>query len=323
MTSIRIDKNLHSVLGLFFWLAISADAHSGDRLFPIPYLSDEMLSKIKLQDGTIDEWIELVGEPSMTSLDFTTGFGRLPPDPSDLDFRIWLAWHDDPARFYVSFVASDDVYKNTHNYNVGDTSSGNFMFLNDSITLIIDGDHSGGAGCSNDCLEEDWLHVHSQSQHYDAIARTSSGPTLDDLYTRQVTEEFAWTALPPYGDGGGGVFGEAPAISIIELFVTPFDWLVFDRNSIAESVISDLTTGKVIGFAISVNDWDREDIWVNWTPVAMQGNKDSAADIGIFGIQPDTFLDGLLLPADPTLPEEDTAVESISWGLIKASLNFR
>ena len=32
----------------------------------------------------------------------------------------------------------------------------------------------------------------------------------------------------------------------------------------------------------------------------------------------DRFLDGILLPADPGGPE-DTAVESVSWGRIKAS----
>ena len=49
----------------------------------------------------------------MTLLDFTDSSDSSELDPLDLDFRIWLAWHDDPARFYVAFVASDGVYQNT------------------------------------------------------------------------------------------------------------------------------------------------------------------------------------------------------------------
>ena len=46
-----------------------AEAHSGNRLYPFYELTDEMLEKIDLHDGLIDEWYE-IGEPSMTLLDF-------------------------------------------------------------------------------------------------------------------------------------------------------------------------------------------------------------------------------------------------------------
>ena len=45
---------------------MSAGAHVGDRLYPIAYLSEEMLAQIQLHYGRIDEWYELVGEPAMT-----------------------------------------------------------------------------------------------------------------------------------------------------------------------------------------------------------------------------------------------------------------
>ena len=91
MNRIRIERGWRLTLGLILWTGVGAAAHSGDRAYPIPYLSDEVLEQIQLHDGRVDEWMELVGEPTMTSLDFTSGFGRLPPDPSDLDFRICLA----------------------------------------------------------------------------------------------------------------------------------------------------------------------------------------------------------------------------------------
>ena len=112
MSRIPVTKVRHSTLGLLLSLAVTAGAHVGDRVYPVAYLSDEMLEKIDLKDGLVDEWQELIGEPSMTLLDFTESLGMRELDPSNLDFRIWLAWHDDPPRFYLAFLASDDVYLN-------------------------------------------------------------------------------------------------------------------------------------------------------------------------------------------------------------------
>ena len=85
-----------------------------------------------------------------------------------------------------------------------------------TVSLAIDGDHSGGVGCTNDYLEEDWREFHTATQYYEAIARTVSGPTLDNPIIRYEMDAFAWTALAPYGEAGGGVAGEAPYISVIE-----------------------------------------------------------------------------------------------------------
>ena len=282
-------------------------------MYPIPYLTDEILEKIQLDDGSVDEWMELIGEPTMTSLDFTDG--ERAPDPSDLDFRIWLAWHDDPARFYVAFVASDDLYKNNHSYGVRRPP----MRAYDSISLAIDGDHSGGAGGNNNFSPEEWLDAKGGTQNYEAIARTVGGPILDDFGTRVRSEKLAWNALPPYGEGGGGVAGENPTISVIELYVTPFDQWGGGWDSAENNEVSDLEAGKVIGFGIRVIDCDlEEDGCLYWIPEAMSDGKD--ANIAIDGLQADVFLDGLLLSADAE--PEDTAVESVSWGRIKAALEM-
>ena len=79
----------------------------------------------------------------MTLLDFKTGNNFLPPDPSNLDFRIWLAWHDEPDRIYAAFVIADDEYRNEHDYN---SNSQCWMFDHDSVVLQLDADHSGGSG---------------------------------------------------------------------------------------------------------------------------------------------------------------------------------
>ena len=94
-----IKKQWCAALVLFLGMTLPSEAHLGDRVYPVTYLSDEMLERIDLKDGLVDEWYELVGEPSMTLLDFTGEEPHSPPllpDPSDLDFRIWLAWHEHP-----------------------------------------------------------------------------------------------------------------------------------------------------------------------------------------------------------------------------------
>ena len=323
MTSARNKERFWGALCLLLLLAVSAGlspqagAHSGGRVYPIVELTDEMLEQIQLDDGTVDEWFELIGEPAMTLLDFQTHSNFIPPDPSNLDFRIWLAWHDDPDRLYVAFVASDDLYKNDHDYDAFGVRSS--IDSHDSITLAIDGDHSGGAGYTSTSTREEVLEAVGQTQRYEAIARTISGPLIRNEI--QWTGVFSWRLFPPYGDAGGGVFGEAPTISVIELYITPYDrWGALDE--IEETEFSDLAAGQVVGFAIMVNDRDDEELGgLPWTPEAMEPSDPVyGTEIDIEKVRADFFLDGILLPAD-TEPE-GTAVESVSWGRIKASLEM-
>ena len=231
MFLVRTAKQGRAALFLLLSLTIPAgrpapaEAHSGGgRVFPFAELTDGMLERIQLDDGTVDEWFDLVGEPTLTGLDFIDELTGNPPDPSDFDFRIWLAWHDEPARLYLAFVASDDRYHNTHDYSSYDYS---LMILgdNDALTLGIDGDHSGGAGLPTGVVGTEELiaamrEQGGETQYYEAISRTN-GPNLADL--GQVLRAHSWRGLPPYADAGGGVAGEAPVIWVIELYVTPFD----------------------------------------------------------------------------------------------------
>ena len=290
-----------------------AGAHVGERVYPIPYLSDEMLEEIRLDDGLVEEWPELIGEPTLTIRDFWEHNGRQ-YDPSDFDFQIWLAWHDDPARIYAAFVSSDDVYINEHDYSEK-SKFRDFIGVHDSIMLAVDGDHRGGPDLSSNFTQEEEQELLGHTQFYYAIARTASGPTLDVPIIRENTGT-SWTTLPPYGEGGGGVFGEAPVISAIELYVTPFDdWEGWDRPG--EIEVSKLAAGRVIGFAIIVRDYDYSetfsrdsDPWARWAPRSMP-----------FDVGPDRMVDGLLLGPDESVPPgDDSAVEAVSWARIKASL---
>ncbi len=306
-----MKKSCCATLCLMLALATSAGAHSGERLYPIPELTDDMLERIQLNDGSADEWYDLVGEPTMALVDFRTAGGNL-PDPSDLDFRIWLAWHDDPARLYVAFLGSDDVYIEPDRLG------------SPQLILAIDGDHSGGGSS----LEfDEAVNFWGESQQYGAIARTADGQPalyghswsgLSGGYLVTNTEE-SWMFFPPFGDVGGGVAGENPIIRVIELYVTPYDSWQGPDSRPEDVVVSNLTAGEVIGFAILVGDSDDEYSWGTLVPEAVQ-TEDPELDL-LSHYRADVYLDGLLLPASPIDPQEDTATESVTWGRIKASLD--
>ena len=220
--------------------------HFGDRILPILEITDDMLAQIEL-DGLIDEWPE-VWEPTLTPLDFS----RYPYDPADLDFRIWLGWHDATDRIYAGAVFFDDAYWT--DYKEADPPGwGN----EDSMQLVIDGDHSGG----NQLMDGPGLlhlETYSLAQPYDAIARIPVGPNVG-IWGASIVQDlrapvYDWMVKPPYSESSGGVYGENPTVSVIEFYVTPFDALSWDDPQ--ESTVSDLQAGKVIGFDVAVFDVD-------------------------------------------------------------------
>ena len=108
---------------------------------------------------------------------------------------------------------------------------------------------------------------------------------------------------------------------MIELYVTPFDrWGTWDGPE--GSVVSDLQGGKVIGFGIVLNDWDPPDRGVALTPEAMEPLDDLPPSLLVTQRRADSFIDGILLSSDPAGPENGSAVEPVSWGRIKASLEM-
>ena len=48
----------------------AAHAHIGDEIYPFYELLDEDLARIDLTDGSVEDWLDVVGEPSLTASDF-------------------------------------------------------------------------------------------------------------------------------------------------------------------------------------------------------------------------------------------------------------
>ena len=285
------------VLTLASGLVFSGQVHGhfGDRIIPILEITDDMLAQIEL-DGLIDEWPELYGEPTLTPLDFS----RYPYDPADLDFRIWLGWHDATDRIYAGAVFFDDVYWT--DYKEADPEG---WENEDSMQLIIDGDHSGGHFLT-DSHGYLGLETYSLAQPYDAIARIPVGPNVG-IWGASISIDirepvYDWMVKPPYSEGSGGVYGENPTVSVIEFYVTPFDALSWGDDP-QESTVSNLQAGRVIGLEVVVFDVDRG-----------KGIRIKRLANGLADRWAEAFADGVLIGAS------DSAVREDSWGRIKDSL---
>ena len=288
-------------------------SHQGERLYVIPEITEEMVTGIDLHDASINDWEDLLGEPSLTLLDFVphprSEIQQL--DLADLDFRIWLGWNERTNRIYVGAIMSDDVYVNEYE------PDGRWGYLSnhDVLNLALDGDHSGGRwapeGTAIDTPEQQ-LFFNQQAQNYAAISYVKEGSTVSLPPTTYWWSD-DWMVTPPYAEGGGGVYGENPVFWVVEFAVTPFDRMLW--NDPGESLVSELKAGKIIGFDMWVGDRDRGpgSNWEDLYALNVPPEPDANADL---------FLDGLLLGAGATPGEGGSVVEDVSWGRIKAALEF-
>ena len=284
--------------------AISLKAQWQDRLYPFRELTDEMRARIDLKDGSVEDWLEVLGEPTLTALDLA---GYPSYDPSSYDCRLWLTWHDATDHLLVAAEIVDDFYVNMDEWPFG-------YFGDSSVWFFVDGDKSGGSLAYDN--SEGRFSDMIQAQWYTAFARTYSNASNVDLTDVGST----WMDQLPYADGGGAIVDSQPIFSVVEFFVTPFDRLIWDDPE--ESVISDLYEGKTIGFALSMADFDSEkmsdpvspDYWLEL--FGPDASRDQSYVSYVY--ESDLWASGILLGADGT---DGTAVESVSWARIKASLS--
>ena len=295
---------------------VPLSAHDGDRLYPITYLSEGTLAALDQDDASVEDWVEAVGESTLTPLDFdlasispqATSYDQY--DPGNLDFRIWLGWSRD-GKIHVAGQFADDVYYNEYGSGPG-KSFGRW----DHISFFVDGDHSGGLYWFSHHGEEleGPLETNMQAQEYRAISHAAGDPLLD-LPETTVTSGEWWMVQPPFAWGGGAVLGENPTFWSVEFFATCFDRL--NHLSPEDSDVSHLTEGKIIGFDFWVTDYDDD----SRSRAVFYLDRPDGSVVGV----PDThdassMVDGVLL--GPGGESGETAVQSVSWGRIKASLEI-
>ena len=309
-------------LAVFSFDIVPVAAHNGDRVIPIRYLSEETLALLDQDDGIVEDWVDAVGEPVLTPLDFNLWSGYDisydQHDPANLDFRIWLGWSQD-GRIHVAGQFVDDVYVNEYDPLVAPYW---YPHVHDSMSLLVDGDHTGGEYFYRQThgVVDEALKTNRQAQHYENIARAPGGLPINLLWTTlgadgfdEIDQPVDWMVQPPFARGGGGVFGENPAIWVTEFYVTCFDRL--NHLSPEESIVSQFAEGKTIGFDLYIHDYDIEPVGpraLYWLAHHEDAEKDA--------VGADYMVDGLLL--GPGGESGDTGVQSVSWGRIKASLGI-
>jgi len=297
-------KSLLSLIaaGLIGSMSSTAGAHIGDNIYLLYEIADADVADIDLFDQSVTDWEDVVGDASLLPTDFyqdpTVGEGAQ-YDPADLDYRIWLGWNASSVTVHMAMERVDNVYVNE--YAGGDLGQ---LWRHDAIELMLDGDHTGGdytSGADPEWTEEEQLlNGNRTAQQYVSVADTPDG--------RHVGYQGAgsdWVNALPYADGGGGSVGEGPTTSIFEFYVTPFDDLIW--NSPDDSKKSNLVDGAIIGFQISVPDFDTE-------PSAYRAFHTLSGQAATWKYA-ERFVDGRLVGAGG-----GTAVESDSWGRIKASV---
>ena len=288
-----------------------ANAQPPDRIYPIVQLTDRDVAEIDVTDGSVDDWEYIVGEPTLTPLDFAQTFvGSY--DPSDMDFRIWLGWHDATDRIFFAMERVDDVYVNK--FDREDDFMGVMIFHDSSVSFAADGDHSGGELFPGE-YSEDWLQDFIEAQVFHALGEVFDGGSQVRLFPHSSHVSADWFSRPPFAHGGGAVVGGSPIFSVTEFYVTPFDRFV-PRADPEDSEVSDLFGGKIIGFNIHVCDVDDQPGVETIHQLAAPPSNDFWT---LFRISADDYADGVLITPDG-LSSEDSAVNSDSWARIKATM---
>ena len=299
---------------LLVLLATRVFAHAGDEIYPFLELLDEDLARIDLTDGSVEDWYDVIGEPSLTASDFY--WLNYHYDPSELDFRIWLAWHQGSNTVWIAMERFDDLYFNRYD---GGYVNDNMWLWDSNIAFFVDGDHTAGQygewlapwrDCER-CTPERVLSHNRQAQRWLAIAEAANGEILGyDGFSE-------WVAREPYAAAGSGVIGHRPAITVVEFKVTPFDDLIYDDEDASE--VSQLHPGKTIGFTMTTNDNDATEYKDGLGPAIQLSLGPEVLNLRV---NASLFVDGLLVGAgeDPSSYDDVSAVEPSSWGRIKAAL---
>ena len=229
--------------------SVSSEAQFSDRLYPVFELTDEMRKKIDVKDGSVEDWLEVFGEPTLTPLDFLTAPWASKYDPSSFDFRVWLAWHHGGNHLFVAAEMVDDFvheHSTDRNFLSGQGVAQGDLF----VWFFVDGDKSGGSLTIDNSLG--LTHPMQQAQYYSAFPGTYSND--NNLKLTKVSSLTNWVHHPPYADGGGALVDSQPSFGVVEFYITPFDRLIWDDQE--NSIITDLFPGKTIGFALELIDVD-------------------------------------------------------------------
>ena len=227
-------------------------------------------------------------------------------DSDDFAARLMVGWNKAENRLYIAAQVRDDIHQIDR-----PAGSAAVIFQDDAMELFIDADHSGGQFANFTELRHE-----EQRQRNGAGANhfVLAGPSPDEDFFVNFSAA-AWYALPdgPYTRAAvefAGVLGGEGETNY-EVMLVPFD--LVDVDAVFQSEEHLLREGEILGFNVEFNDLDvhSELFDAKWS---LSGQRNSYRFA-------DRFTDLILMPLEGTF--QVTAMESRSWGQIKASLFTR
>jgi len=264
-------------------------------------------------DGDISEW-EIVPEEFWLTLEndmeeTVRGIGT-DFDLADFNMREVISWNDETNRVYSVCDVVDDYLHNSReehaNYN-----------WDDEWHFVLDADHSGG-----DLFNGDWgaLPEEERRQLYYTTGQLYSMlvPPLSGYWNFMYIEATGWwmhdgqsILTPEYQEMGWARTGEnlGPGTYKYEMKVTP--WQHLDWTGPAASVEVDLEEGLIIHIGTLYKDYDVSDSY--------EGSYDFPPIHNVWR-NANLLGDFELLAVDTELFPPGTAVESDTWGRIKAQM---
>ncbi len=274
---------MKTIVLLLALASTQAIAHDGDFSFSIPYVSPDQLTI----DGDLSDWKELFSEPTATRLDFNMHWHAEPSGEFNPPDKY------DPANLdFRSWVTWSDDGKVYVAIEATDDVYRNSDGIADQVALIVDGDHSGYHG---DPLDE------SYDQYYDVIIYPDWGGLRLPFVGAYWDEDGYWAVEPPYALGTASVLEGETASWTVEFCVTAFDHLLDSDPDGSET--SKFEPGHTIGFTVGVFDFDHDDV-----------------GSGQFYLEDVAAASGFDRKAHGVLTGSPSAVESTTWGRIKATL---
>lgn len=256
-------------------------------------------------DGDLTDW-EVVGD-SYTIL--TGQFHDLvaeaeASDSDDFAARLMVGWNKAENKLYIAAQVRDDI----HQIDRPAGSAAVLFFQDDAMELFIDADHSGGqfANFAELSHKEQLRRNGAEANHF-----VLAGPPPDEDFFVNFSAA-AWYALAdgPYTGAAVefvGVLG-GEGVTNYEVMLVPFDRV--DMNAVFQSEEHFLREGEILGFNVEFNDLDvHSELFDTKWSLSGQYNSNRFSD---------RFTDLILMPLEGTF--QVTAVESRSWGRLKASL---
>lgn len=253
-------------------------------------------------DGDLDDWA--VAGPGLTDQDFQDLVAGAPVDADDLSLRVWIGWNDTQNRLFLAAEVRDDV----HQVDRPAGTASARIFLDDALEVFIDADHSGGqfADFSDLAPEEQLLRNGADASHF-----VLAGPHSDGEFFVNFSAA-AWYALEDGPYTRAAVAHEGPAggsgRTRYELALEPFDRVNMTADFLSAG--HDLAEGQTVGLNLEFDDFDA-------LPDLYDAKWSLSGGYNAYRLS-ERFADLLLLPLEERF--RPTAVASVTWGRIKASL---